>query len=70
MSSRNMKKLIKRSTLNHIFVSHMQAMRKEQWKIEEEIVYVENWINNRPMKVLNYMTPEQVFQLHSVVIAS
>ena len=37
---------------------------------EEEIVYVENWINNRPMKVLNYMTPEQVFQLHSVVIAS
>ena len=34
MSSRNMKKLIKRSTLNHIFVSHMQAMRKEQWKIE------------------------------------
>ena len=37
---------------------------------EEEIVYVENWINNRPMKVLNYMTPEQVFQLHSVAIAS
>lgn len=37
---------------------------------EEEIAYVENWINNRPMKVLNYMTPEQVFQLHSVAIAS
>ena len=37
---------------------------------EEEIAYVENWINNRPMKILNYMTPEQVFQLHSVAIAS
>ena len=35
---------------------------------EEEIAYVENWINNRPMKILNYMTPEQVFQLHSVAI--
>ena len=37
---------------------------------EEEIAYVESWINNRPMKILNYMTPEQVFQIHSVVIAS
>lgn len=37
---------------------------------EEEIAYVENWINNRPMKILNYMTPKQVFQLHSVAIAS
>lgn len=37
---------------------------------EEEIAYVENWINNRPMKILNYMTPEQVFQLNSVAIAS
>ena len=37
---------------------------------EEEIAYVENWINNRPMKILNYMTPKQVFQLHSVAITS
>jgi len=37
---------------------------------EEEIAYVENWINNRPMKVLNYMTPNKVFQLNSVAIAS
>ncbi len=37
---------------------------------EEEIAYVENWINNRPMKILNYMTPKQVFQLYSVAIAS
>lgn len=37
---------------------------------EEEIAYVENWINNRPMKILNYMTPNQIFQLHSVAIAS
>ena len=37
---------------------------------EEEIAYVENWINNRPMKILNYMTPKQVFQLLSVAIAS
>ena len=37
---------------------------------EEEIAYVESWINNRPMKILNYMTPEQVFQIHSVAIAS
>ena len=28
------KKITKHLTLNHIFVSHMQAMRKEQWKIE------------------------------------
>ena len=37
---------------------------------KKKITYVENWINNRPMKVLNYMTPEQVFQLHSVAIVS
>lgn len=37
---------------------------------EEEIAYVENWINNRPMKILNYMTPNKVFQLNSVAIAS
>lgn len=37
---------------------------------EEEIAYVEEWINNRPMKILNYMTPKQVFQLYSVAIAS
>ncbi len=37
---------------------------------EEEIAFVEDWINNRPMKILNYMTPKQVFQLCSVAIAS
>ncbi len=37
---------------------------------EEEIAYVEDWINNRPMKILNYMTPKQIFQLKSVAIAS
>ncbi len=37
---------------------------------EEEIAYVENWINNRPMKILNYMTSKQVFQLYNVAIAS
>jgi len=37
---------------------------------EEEISYVEDWINNRPMKILNYMTPNQKFQLLSVAIAS
>ena len=37
---------------------------------DEEIAYVEDWINNRPMKILNYMTPKQVFQLYSVAIAS
>ena len=36
----------------------------------EEIAYVENWINNRPMKIHNYMTPRQIFQLNSVAIAS
>ena len=28
---------------------------------DEQIKYVEDWINNRPMKVLNYKTPYQVF---------
>lgn len=28
---------------------------------EEEIKRVENWINNRPMKVLNYMTPNEKY---------
>ena len=37
---------------------------------DEEIAYVEDWINNRPMKILNYMTPKQIFQLNSVAIAS
>ena len=37
---------------------------------EEQIAYVEDWINNRPMKILNYMTPKQIFQLNSVAIAS
>lgn len=37
---------------------------------EEDISYVEDWINNRPMKILNYMTPNQKFQLLGVAIAS
>ena len=37
---------------------------------EEAIAYVEDWINNRPMKILGYKTPNQVFQLYSVAIAS
>lgn len=37
---------------------------------EEAIAYVEDWINNRPMKILNYMTPKQIFQLNSVALAS
>ena len=34
---------------------------------EEEIAYVEDRINNRPMKFLNYMISKQIFQLHNVV---
>ena len=37
---------------------------------EEAIAYVEDWINNRPMKILNYMTPKQIFQQCSVALAS
>ena len=37
---------------------------------EEEIAYVEDWINNRPMKVLNYMSPKQRLQYFSVAFAS
>ena len=37
---------------------------------EEQIAYVEDWINNRPMKILNYMTPKQKLQLFGVAIAS
>ena len=37
---------------------------------EEEIAYVEDWINNRPMKILNYMTPKQKLQYFSVAIVS
>ena len=37
---------------------------------KEEIAYVEDWINNRPMKILGYKTPNQIFQLYSVAIAS
>ena len=36
---------------------------------EEEIAFVENWINNRPMKVLGYKTPNEKFQELSVAIA-
>ena len=37
---------------------------------DEAIAYVEDWINNRPMKILNYMTPKQKFQQCSVALAS
>ena len=37
---------------------------------EEEIAYVEDWINNRPMKILHYMTPKQKLQHFGVAIAS
>lgn len=37
---------------------------------EEEIAYVEDWINNRPMKILNYMTPNEKLQCFGVAIAS
>ena len=30
---------------------------------EEQVQYVENWFNNRPMKVLNGLTPNIVYQL-------
>lgn len=36
----------------------------------KQIKYVENWINNRPMKVLNYLTPNEKFAILSVAIAS
>lgn len=36
----------------------------------EQIKYVENWINNRPMKILNYLTPNEKFAQLSVAIAS
>lgn len=36
----------------------------------KQIKYVENWINNRPMKVLNYLTPNERFEQLSVAIAS
>lgn len=34
-----------------------------------EIQYVEDWINNRPMKILNYLTPNEKLQELSVAIA-
>lgn len=40
---------------------------------DEQIKYVEDWINNRPMKVLNYQTPYQVFNelaAHEFSVAS
>ena len=36
----------------------------------KQIKYVENWINNRPMKVLGYLTPNEKFAQLSVAIAS
>ncbi len=36
----------------------------------EKIEYVVDLINNRQMKILNYMTPKQIFQHYSVAFAS
>lgn len=37
---------------------------------EEQIAYVEDWINNRPMKNFNYLSPKQKLQYFGVAIAS
>lgn len=37
---------------------------------EEEIAYVEDWINNRPMKIFNYISPRDKLQQLGVAIAS
>ena len=37
---------------------------------EEDIQYVEDWINNRPMKILNYLTPNEKCKELGVAIAS
>lgn len=37
---------------------------------EEEIAFVEDWINNRPMKIFNYISPREKFQQLGVAIAS
>jgi len=34
---------------------------------EVEIQYVQDWINNRPMKILNYLTPNEKLQELGVV---
>ena len=36
---------------------------------EEQIKYVEDWINNRPMKILNYLTPNEKCRKLNVAIA-
>lgn len=50
-------------------VAHHKKKTRTKIK-EEQIAYVEDWINNRPMKILNYMTPKQKLQHFSVAIAS
>ena len=37
---------------------------------DEDIQYVEDWINNRPMKILNYLTPYEKCKELGVAIAS
>lgn len=39
-------------------------------KTLKQIKYVEDWINNRPIKVLGYLTPKQKFEQLSVAITS
>ena len=35
----------------------------------DTILYVQNWINSRPMKVLNYKTPSEMYLLSTVPLA-
>ena len=37
---------------------------------QESCYKLESRVNNRPVKILNYLTPEKVFQLLSAAIAS
>ena len=36
---------------------------------DKEILYVQNWINSRPMKVLNYKTPSEMYLQSTVPLA-
>ena len=36
---------------------------------DRKILYVQNWINSRPMKVLNYKTPSEMYLQSTVPFA-
>ena len=55
---------------NFTFSERMNYITKYYNISEEAIAYVEDWINNRPMKILNYMRPKQNLQHFGVAIAS